>query len=401
MTEPSAPAASLAAKPKRVRPWRTYLRRVGSVIAIAAVIVGVVYVRFLAPVTVIAHTVERGVVVERVFGRGTVESEREAQLGFDLVGRLSEVLVDEGARVSLGQELARLTPDQVEADLRVASRGLSAARSSLGSLAAEETRARTGVDVAEREERRARGLREQGAVPQHDLDVATDQVRLAHADLDRVLAQRSEATRSIDVAAGGAEQRRVTVLRATLLAPFDGLITRRLREPGDTVAIGTTVLRVVDTDQVHVSAWIDETVLPRLREEQVAEIVMPGTDRTLAAHVSSIGWESDRQTHEILVDVTSEEPLGRVAIGERAGASIELDRHEDAVRVPVSFIARDATGLYCNVDHDGRIARARVRTGIADREVVEILEGVAQGDVVLGPVVVGAELPEGRRWRAR
>ena len=128
---------------------------------------------------------------------------------------------------------------------------------------------------------------------------------------------------------------------------------------------------------------------------------MPGTERTLAAHVSSIGWESDRQTHEILVDVTSEEPLGRVAIGERADAWIELDRHEDAIRVPVSFIARDATGPYCNVDRDGRIARARVRTGIADREVVEILEGVAQGDVVLGPVVAGAELPEGRRWRVR
>jgi HlyD family secretion protein len=255
--------------------------------------------------------------------------------------------------------------------------------------------------VAEREERRAHGLREQGAVPQHDLDVATDQVRLAHADLDRVLAQRSEATRSIDVAAGGAEQRRVTVLRATLLAPFDELITRRLREPGDTVAIGTTVLRVVDTDQVHVSAWIDETVLSRLHEEQVAEIVMPGTERTLEAHVSSIGWESDRQTHEILVDVVSAEPLGRVAIGERADAWIELDRHEHAIRVPVSFVARDAIGLYCNVDHDGRIARVRVRAGIADRDVVEILDGLAEGDVVLGPVAVGAELPEGRRWRTR
>jgi HlyD family secretion protein len=371
------------------------------VAAIAAMLAGVVYLRFLAPVTVVSHIVEREVVVERVFGRGTVESEREAQLGFDLVGRLSEVLVDEGARVSLGQELARLTPDQVEADLQVASRGLSAARSSLGSLAAEERRARTGVEVAEREERRTRGLREQGAVPQHDLDVATDQVRLAHADLDRVLAQRSEATRSIDVAAGGAEQRRVTVLRATLLAPFDGLITRRLREPGDTVAIGTTVLRIVDTDQVHVSAWIDETALPRLREEQVAEIVMPGTDRTLAAHVSSIGWESDRQTHEILVDVTSDEPLGRVAIGERADAWIELDRHEGAIAVPVSFVARDASGLYCNVDREGRIVRARVRTGIADREIVEILDGVAEGDVVLAPVAIGAELPEGRHWRAR
>jgi multidrug resistance efflux pump len=37
------------------------------------------------------------------------------------------------------------------------------------------------------------------------------------------------------------------MVRATLLAPFDGLITRRLREPGDTVSVGSTVLRIVDT----------------------------------------------------------------------------------------------------------------------------------------------------------
>ena len=75
---------------------------------------------------------------------------------------------------------------------------------------------------------------------------------MARAELDRVLAQRSEATRGIDVATGGAEQRRVAMVRATLLAPFDGLVTRRLREPGDTVTIGSTVLRIVDTNRVYV-----------------------------------------------------------------------------------------------------------------------------------------------------
>ena len=76
MTDSSVPAASLAAKPKRARPWRTYLRRSGTAVVLAAVIVGVVYARLLAPVVVVSHTVERGVVVECVFGRGTVESER-------------------------------------------------------------------------------------------------------------------------------------------------------------------------------------------------------------------------------------------------------------------------------------------------------------------------------------
>jgi HlyD family secretion protein len=101
---------------------------------------------------------------------------------------------------------------------------------------------------------------------------------VARAELDRVLAQRSEATRGIDVAAGGAEQRRVAMVRATLLAPFDGLVTRRLREPGDTVTVGSTVLRVVDTHRVYVNAAVDETVLALLATDQPAAIFFPGTE---------------------------------------------------------------------------------------------------------------------------
>jgi HlyD family secretion protein len=403
MTQP-ATVPPLPASPARAKSYgvRRRIRNAAVTLAPLSIAAVLVYLRFFAPVSAVSHRVERGLVVEHVFGRGTIESEREAQLGFDLVGRISEVLVDEGARVTLGQELARLTPDQVEANLRVASRGLAAARTSLGTLAADEHRALTAIDVAEREQRRAQTLRDRGAIAQQELDGATDRLRLARADLDRVLAQRAAATRSIEVAAGGAEQRRVTVLRATLLAPFDGLVTRRLREPGDTVAVGTSVLRIVDTDQVHVSAWIDETVLSRLHEDQPAEIVAPGAPGgALAGRVVDIGWESDRQTHEILVDVAPTHPLGRVAVGQRADVWIELARRERAVRVPVSFLARDAAGPYCNVDRNGRVVRARVHTGIADRDVVEVTSGLTEGDVALRAPTPGDELPEGRRWRTR
>ena len=123
--------------------------------------------------------------------------------------------------MSLGQELARLSLDQARADLRTASSGVAAARTSLQRLAAEERRSRAVFEAAEREERRSHELLGKGAIARNELDAAQDALRIARADLDRVLAQRVEATRSIDVAEGGATEREVTVLRATLLAPFD------------------------------------------------------------------------------------------------------------------------------------------------------------------------------------
>ena len=364
----------------------------------AIVALGVAWFRLGAPLRVEVVRVDRGTVVQEAFGRGTIESQREAAVGFDLVGRLSEVLVDEGARVTLGQALARLETNQAAADLRSAQTGISAARASLQRIAADEERARAMLGTAERDVARAQTLFAGGVIPTQQRDEATDHLRVARADLDRVLAQRSEATRGIDVAAGGAEQRRVTMVRATLLAPFDGLVTRRLRDPGDTVTSGSTVLRVVDTSRVYVSAAIDETVLPMLATEQKSMIFFPGKAPPESGRVTRIGWEADRQTHELLVDVTPDRTDRRVAIGQRADVRIEVGRKENVVRAPVRMIQRDDKGPFFYVDRGGKIAIVRPTFGISGDDQVEILEGIAEGDSLLQDVRVGGVLAVGRRW---
>ena len=377
------------------------LRRSLWAIGLAAVALLVGWFRVWSPVSAAVVRVERGAIAQEAFGRGTIESQREAAVGFDLVGRLSEVLVDEGSRVTLGQELARLETDQAQADLRSAQTGIGVARASLRRLAAEEARARALLVTAGREATRTQTLVDAGAATGQQSDEASDRLRLARAELDRVLAQRSEATRGIDVAKGGAEQRRVAMVRATLLAPFDGLVTRRLREPGDTVAIGSTVLRIVDTSQVHVKAAVDETMLPKLALDQPAAIFFPGTDTPVAGSVTSIPWEADRQTHELLVEVTPKRLERRVAIGQRADVRIEVARHEQALQVPIRVVYHDSTGAFVYVDRGGRVALVRPKFGLTGREQVEILEGLAEGDRVLVAPGPTATLPVGRRWVAR
>lgn len=383
--------------PARLRRALRIVRRSLWVVVPVAAVLLVGWFRLWSPVRVAAVRVERGDVVAKAFGRGTIESQREAAVGFDLVGRLSDVLVDEGTRVTLGQELAHLETEQAQADLRSAQSTVKAARASLQRLAAEEERARAVLATAEREAARAQELFDEGALAGVQRDEALDRVGLARADLDRVLAQRSEATRGIDVAEGGAEQRRVTMVRATLLAPFDGLVTRRLREPGDTVTVGSTVLRIVDTDRVYVSAALDETVLTQLAVGQPAAITFPGDDAAVAGRVTSIAWEADRQTHELIVEVALDRVDRRVAIGQRADVHVELVRRTDAVRIPITMIHRDATGPYVYADRDGRVAIVRPELGITGDDHVEVLGGLAEGDTLLD----ASSRAVGRRWEAR
>lgn len=377
------------------------VRRSLWVIVLVTVVLLVAWFRVWSPVRVKVARIDRGTVTQEAFGRGTIESQREAAVGFDLVGRLSEVLVDEGARVTLGQELARLETDQAQADLRSAQTGIGAARASLQRLAAEEERARALLATAEREATRTHALFNAGVVPSQQRDEANDHLRVARAELDRVLAQRSEATRGIDVAAGGAEQRRVAMVRATLLAPFDGLVTRRLREPGDTVTIGSTVLRVVDTNRVYVSAALDETMLPLLAVDQRAAIFFPGTSESVTGHVTKIAWEADRQTHELLVEVTPQRLERRVAIGQRADVRVDVGRRDRVLRVPLRMLHHDETGTFVYAGRGGRVARVRPRLGLTGADLVEVLDGLAEGEAVLAAPGAAATLPLGRRWVAQ
>lgn len=376
------------------------VRRSLWVVVPVAVVLLVAWFRVWSPVRVEVARLERGTITQEAFGRGTIESQREAAVGFDLGGRLSEVLVDEGTRVTLGQELARLETNQAQADLHSAQTGIGAARASLRRLAAEEERSRALLATAEREAVRTEALADTGAVPGQQRDDANDRLRVARAELDRVLAQRSEATRGIDVATGGAEQRRVAMVRATLLAPFDGLVTRRLREPGDTVTIGSTVLRIVDTTRVYVNAAMDETMLPVLAVDQRAAIFFPGAGASLTGRVTRISWEADRQTHELLVEVTPERLERRVAIGQRADVRVEVGRREHALRVPIRMVHHDEMGAFVYADRDGRIALVRPTFGLTGSDHVEVLEGLAEGDAVLSAPGAVATLPLGRRWVA-
>ncbi len=397
----AAPVIPVDVRARRGRRVRRVVLRVARFAPVVALAAAGVYARFVAPVGVQVHRVDLGDVVAEAFGRGTVESEREAQVGFDLVGRLSDVLVDEGTRVTLGQELARLIPDQLRADFRAASSGVAAARTTLARLSAEERHARAALDAADREAQRASGLSGSGAIAARDLDVAQDQLRLTRADLDRILAQRAEATRGIDVATGGVEQRRATVLRATLLAPFDGLVTRRLRDPGDTIAVGTTVLHIVDTEHVYVRAWIDESALPRVHAGQRVVITVPGSDADVPGTVARVGWEADRQTHEVQLDVTASAPLGRIAIGQRADVRVELGRSIGAVRIPTVFVQRNGSEVLCAVDEGGRVSLRHITVGAVGRDHVEVTSGLREGDTAIAPRLPGGTVPVGRRWVAR
>lgn len=386
------------------RPLRTRIRRYLAwlkVLPFALLVALLVRYRLVAPVPARHHVVDQGDVVREVFGRATIESRREVQLGFDLVGRISDVRVDEGDRVKLGQVLGHLAPEQLNADVHAAASGVSRAKAAIARLSADERRAQATLAFSQPEAARIRALAASGSVSARDLDLAEQQLALAQAELDRVRAAQTEAQKDIAVASGATESKAATVTRAALISPFDGVVIRRFKDPGDTVVVGTTVLRLVAVDRLWARAAIDESMLADLRDGMQAEIALLGEPGDpLRGAVDRIGREVDRQTHEVLVDVLLVQVPARLAIGHRADVHIELERRQRVTRIPIAFLRRDGAGTFAFVDREGRIARVPLHVGATGRDMVEITSGLKPGETVLDAPTPGGALTVGRRWSA-
>jgi HlyD family secretion protein len=212
---------------------------------------------------------------------GTVEA-TEAQIGFQVPGRIVEIAAREGDRVRAGQELARLDPAEATAHRAQAAAQVEAARAVVAELErgfrheeiaqarAALTAARDRLANAESDFRRTAVLYDGGAVSRETLDnsrlardvarsqstQAAEQLRLLEAGpsrekIDQARAQLAQA----EAALHGAE---IVLGNLEIAAPFDGLVTVRHREPGEIVPAGSPVLTLVNPADRWVRIYVKE-----------------------------------------------------------------------------------------------------------------------------------------------
>jgi HlyD family secretion protein len=252
-----------------------------------------------------------------LFGSGVVEA-TEAGLGFQIPGRIAYIGVREGDAVAGGQELAALDRSELEARRDGAQGQLAAARFRLqelerGARPQEIAQARAGVRTAEervsdasRDLERARILHEGGAVSQEALDKARTAEELAEANLDQArealaLVEEGPRTEIIQAQRAAVQQAEASVAQveallaqATVVAPFDGLVTVRHREPGEAVGAGLPVLSVRDLDDRWVRIYVQEDAIGRVRIGQEASIFSDTyPDRDFDGTVTFIGSEAE------------------------------------------------------------------------------------------------------------
>ena len=125
----------------------------------------------------------------------------------------------------------------------------------------------------------------------------------------------------------------------TLTAPYDAMVTARLKELGSALAGSEPVFTLIDPKSIWVLAYIDESKAGEIKVGEPAEIVLrsqPG--QRIAGHVARIEPESDRVNEERKVEVAFEKIPKGINLGEQAEVYITTVKLPQALLVPEAAI---------------------------------------------------------------
>jgi HlyD family secretion protein len=314
------------------------------------------------PLAIPIAQVERDVPV-RVFGLGTIEAQISTRIGFEVAGTIMELRADHGDRVASGTVLARLNAAAQEARVAKAEAGLQNAEALQLRVAAALERAAVLHAQKRATAQRRRDLAGRGTTSPEQAEIAETEAAAAAADLAVAQADLEVARAQLADARAVLLAERTALAKHTLVAPFDALVTARLREVGAALSPGEAVFTLVAPGSLWALAHVDEARAGAIAEGQRAEVrlrSLPG--EVFPARVVRIGLESDRVTEERRVHVRCERCPPRPVIGEQVTVEIETARLPAARLVPETAVEGfdGATGRVWIIE-DGALRQREVR----------------------------------------
>ena len=330
MTTPGRPdihaVLGTGARPGRARRWTLAL----GVVAVLAV-AGVAAVWSLGSggntVRYVTEPVTRGTLVVLVTATGSVQPTKKVDVSSEITGMIRRVLVDYNSPVTVGQVLAEIDTDKLNATVDNSRAKLAAARARVAEALAT-------ILQTERELTRKRTLAQRSIASAHDLDVA-------QATYDRAVAALSSA--QADVGAAEAELRlnETNLAKAVVRSPINGVILKRNVDPGQTV-VATMQAPVMfsiaeDLRQMELQIDVDEADVGKVRPGQTATFSVDAfADRKFPATIKDVRFASETiqgvVTYKAILVIDNSEMLLRP--GMTATAEIRSSEVANALLIP-------------------------------------------------------------------
>jgi HlyD family secretion protein len=360
---------------------------------------------------------------------GQVEAYEETTIYARVSGYVEKWKVDIGDKVIKGQVLAVISVPDLDADaeqkqaavelsqaqLAQAKASEEVAQANLASSKAKLVEVQAGIKRAEAElerwqsefkrveqlfsqhaqtgslldETRSKRKASESARDEVHAQVHSADVSIRHrlAMLDKACADVTSATASIKVARS--EARRVQAQRefATIVAPYDGIITRRHVDVGDLTEPGShgkRLFAVARDDVVRVTVSVPEMYATEVSLGDPAKIHLQAlAGRVFEGKVTRTSWTLDASNRTLRTEIDLPNPKGTLRPGLYAYATITVEEHPEVLIVPSTAIVREDSRTFCVAVADGKAERKPVTLGLEDGTRAEIMSGLQGSEAVV------------------
>lgn len=273
-------------------------------------------------------------------------------------GSLLNLSVAEGSRVKAGQVLGQI--DLEELRYRIAER----------SAAVESARAQ--LDQAERHFKASQGLAAQNFIASTALDTS-------RASMEAARAQLLSAKAQLDTS-------QVTLKQAALIAPINGIVSKRHALPGEKLAPEQQILSIVDLSRLELAGLVGTHEVSRLKPGMAVQVRVEGVEAPVEARISRISPAAEPGTRSIGVTLLLDNPQELLRAGQYAMARVQLPDETQRLSLPDTAVSSSGGQEQVWLIDKGALVRRIVTTGRRDvREGrVEILNGLNETAQVLG-----------------
>ena len=388
--------------------------------------------------------------VALVSASGTIQPQLTVDISASVMGRVTRLAVNEGDRVTAGQFLLQIDPESLQSAVDRGEASFKASQSTQEQAKVVVATAQVTLTQAQDNLERQQELWELRLISREVFEQAVTDVRLRETELQAREVEVATAAQRIQQERAMLDSARYDLDQVTIVAPMDGIVTRRNIEEGETVVVGTmnnagtVLMTIADFSILEAEVEVDETDIPAVRFGQEAEITIDALpDRTYRGRVTEIGNSpiqdagasgGTTQATNFKVVVTLDDNVPEVRPGFTCTADITTATRTASLAVPIQAttvreVTLNAMGEIVRVPRrddnlpnissplaaasdpwddapreregvftirESQVQFTPIVTGIAGEQYFEVLDGLNEGDMVItGPFDVVRSLDEG------
>ena len=272
---------------------------------------------------------------------GTLEANEQIELRSEISGIIENINFTEGAKVSKGQILFRVNDQEMRAQL---------------------AKVQTSQNLAAENERRAKLLLEKEAISQEEYDMAQADYQSARAESQLIQAQLG---------------------KATVRAPFSGVIGLRYISQGTYVTPTTPIASLVNTDKLKITFSIPEKYSSQIKVNDNITFTTSNSPEEYTATIYAMEPGVDISTRTLKMRALADNKEGKLIPGSFANVFLPLSVVEDALMVPTESLIPIQNGRKIFISENGRAKEVLVETGSRTESAVSVTSGLKPGDTIL------------------